>query len=114
MPAKRTMRFLAARSGTSLLCAARSWALVGFQGVGNVRFIGRSPFRVMMDAPSSYHWPKCAPPSTYRMSPVTWGKLRAGKMAKQGAPGRGCLSEFSPGSVVKEHHVLLYGLAADV
>src|SRR6476620_5917213 len=41
MPAKRTMRFLAARSGTSLLCAARSWALVGFQGVGNVRFIGR-------------------------------------------------------------------------
>src|SRR5947209_654557 len=45
MPAKRTMRFLAARSGTSLLCAARSWALVGFQGVGNVRFIGRSPWR---------------------------------------------------------------------
>ena len=30
---------LATRSGTSLLCAARSWALVGFQGVGNVRFI---------------------------------------------------------------------------
>src|SRR5436305_869434 len=44
MPAKRTMRFLATRSGTSLLCAARSWALVGFQGVGNVRFRGRPPF----------------------------------------------------------------------
>jgi hypothetical protein len=34
-------------------------------------------------------------------------------MAKQGDPGRGCLSEFSPGSVVEEHHVLLDGLAAD-
>src|SRR5438045_549 len=46
MPAKRTMRFLAARSGTTFLCAARSWALVGFQGVGNIRFIGRRPWRV--------------------------------------------------------------------
>jgi hypothetical protein len=40
MPANRTMRFLAIRSGTSLSCAARTCALVGFQGVGNVRFIG--------------------------------------------------------------------------
>ena len=31
---------LAARSGTSLSCAASSWALVGFQGVTTVLFIG--------------------------------------------------------------------------
>src|SRR5215212_4741398 len=35
------MRSLATRSGTSFLCAARSWALVGFHGVGNLRFIRR-------------------------------------------------------------------------
>src|SRR5579859_5508591 len=42
MPAKRTMRFLATRSGTRLLCAARSWCLVGFQGMGKARFMIRS------------------------------------------------------------------------
>jgi hypothetical protein len=46
MPAKRTMRFLATRSGTNLWCAARTWALVGFQGVGNVRFLWRRPWSV--------------------------------------------------------------------
>ena len=50
---------------------------MGFQGVGNVRFIGWS-------------W----------RSKVTLG----------GA----VLSEFSPGSFVEEHHVLVDGLAADV
>ncbi len=34
-------------SRTNLSCAAWSWALVGFQGVGNVRFNGRSPWRVV-------------------------------------------------------------------
>src|SRR3954453_2033305 len=41
MPAKRTIRFLAPRSGTRLSCAAMTSALVGFQGVGNVRFMMR-------------------------------------------------------------------------
>jgi hypothetical protein len=46
MPTKRTMRSLAARSGMSLLRAARIWALLGFQGVINVRCTGRRPRRV--------------------------------------------------------------------
>lgn len=41
------LRFLATRAGTRLLCAARSWALVGFQGVGNVRLTWRRPRRVV-------------------------------------------------------------------
>jgi Protein of unknown function (DUF2442) len=41
MPAKRTMRFLAARSRMNLLRAARIWVLLSFQGVINVRCIGR-------------------------------------------------------------------------
>src|SRR5262249_60809778 len=41
MPTKRTMRFLATRSGTVLLCAARSWALVGFQAVTKGRSFRR-------------------------------------------------------------------------
>jgi hypothetical protein len=35
MPAKRTMRSFAIRSGTRLFCAAISWAFVGFQGLGD-------------------------------------------------------------------------------
>src|SRR4051794_17340043 len=59
MPAKRTMRFLAMRSGTRLLCAARSWALVGFQGVGNVRFIIRPqpPFPLGRDKRTGHNAP---------------------------------------------------------
>ena len=40
MPAKRTIKSLAMRSGMTLFRAARSWALVGFQGMGKIGFIG--------------------------------------------------------------------------
>src|SRR5260370_36835286 len=39
MPAKRAVGVLAGGSGASLVCGARGWGLVGFRGVGDVRFL---------------------------------------------------------------------------
>ena len=36
-----------------LVCAARSWALVGFQGVSNVRFIGQRPWKRVLPTPGT-------------------------------------------------------------
>src|SRR4051812_35881857 len=50
MPAKRTMRSLAIRSGTRLFCAARSCALVGFHATDKGGLIRRLYHRSLSSA----------------------------------------------------------------